>query len=264
MKVLSLVPLLLVLTVGPAIATAATYTDFSDTAGLTLNGNAATAGTALRLVPDVIDQSGTAFLTNAVAFDATTAFSSVFKFHVATNRDDPTDGFSFLLQNDAAGAAALGAGSQGLGYVGLAPSVAVVFRGRGPSLIGAISGGVDPADLPRPFQPAGYYSGAEGAFYNQDEFAWIDYNPVSMGLSVFLSTTSTKPGIAIMSTTVDVFGTLGPQAYVGFSAGNGGAFGAQDILSWQFNATPVPEAGTSAMLVLGLAVMGLLRRRPTA
>ena len=68
-----------------------------------------------------------------------------------------------------------------------------------------------------------------------------------------------------MSTTVDVLGTLGSQTYVGFSAGNGGAFGSQDILNWSFTST-VPEPSTIALL--GAAAFGLLgyglRRKQTA
>lgn len=52
------------------------------------------------------------------------------------------------------------------------------------------------------------------------------------------------------------------MADVGFSAGNGGAFGNQDILNWQFNAAPVPEPGAVGMLVMGLAVLDLVWRKP--
>ena len=151
----------------------------------------------------------------------------------------------------------MGAGGQGLGYVGLSPSVAVVFRGRAPDLIGVITGGVDPANLPIPFQPTGYASLGEGAFYNQNEFAWIDYSQTTTVLSVYLSPTSTKPGSPVMSTTVDVLATLGNNAYVGSSAGNGGAFGNQDILNWNFTAVPVPAAVWGGMAFLG----GLVIRR---
>ena len=85
----------------------------------------------------------------------------------------------------------------------------MVFRGRDPNLIGIITGGIDPADPSINFKPPDYYTGVEGEFYNKDEFAWIDYNPVTTTLSVFLSTHSTKPGSAIMSTDVDVHGDLG-------------------------------------------------------
>lgn len=262
MKSIWIWALTLTLAQGTAYATSANYADFSSTAGLTLNGDAAQAGSVLRLVPNEESKAGTAFLSSAVSFDATTGFSTAFKFNVATDTGNPTDGFAFLLHNDAAGDTALGAGGQGLGYVGLSPSVAVVFRGRNPNLIGVITGGIDPDSLPTPFQPAGYYTGAEGEFYNQDEYAWIDYTPGT--LKVYLSATATKPGAALMTASVDIFGALGSQAYVGFGAGNGGAFGAQDIQSWSFATAPVPEPATAAMWALGLAVLPLLRRRRQA
>jgi len=251
----------LLLALGSASATTAVYNDFSSTDGLTLNGDAAQAGSRLRLVPFLPAQSGTAFLNEALTLDAGTGFQTHFKFHVDTNAGDPTDGFAFLLQNDGAGVNALGAGGQGLGYVGLTPSVAVVFRGRNPNLIGVITGGTDPADLPIPFQPPGFFSAGESDFYNQPMNAWIDYDAGSTTLKVYLSDTDIQPGDAVMTASVDLFGTLGTQAYVGFSAGNGGSFGDQDILNWQFTTTPVPEAGTAGMLALGLLSLGLMRRR---
>ncbi|OYY93813.1 MAG: hypothetical protein B7Y41_10135 [Hydrogenophilales bacterium 28-61-23] len=263
MKMLALVPLICALSAGEASATSSNYTNFSSITGLTLNGDAAQAGNVLRLVPSADTKSGTAFLTAPIFLDGTTGFSTAFEFNVTTATDDPTDGFTFLLQNDAGGVNSLGEAGQGLGYVGLTPSVAVVFRGRNPNLIGVITGGVDPAALPTPFQPAGYYSGTEGEFYNQNEFAWIDYDASTKNLSVYLSTSSAKPGTAIMSTTVDIFSTLGSQAYVGFSAGNGGAYGSQDILNWSFT-SPVPEPETYAMLLAGLGLVGWQIRRRAA
>jgi hypothetical protein len=263
MKLLLLVPLAWVLSVEQAAATSFSYADFSSTAGLTLNGNAAQAGSVLRVVPSVASQAGTAYRTAAEPLNATTGFSTAFEFNVST---DPlsalgvTDGFTFLLQNDAAGANALGAAGQGMGYAGLSPSVAVVFRGRDPNLIGVITGGVDPANLPIPFQPAGYYTGTEGQFYGQNEFAWIDYDASTQLLSVFLSNGSTKPGTPIMTTAVNIFGTLGPQAYVGFSAGNGGAFGNQDILNWSFTTETVPVPAATWLFGSALGLLGFRRR----
>ena len=243
---------------GLASAASLTYNDFSSTAGLTLNGNAAQSGSVLRVVPSLADQAGTFYYTTPIPLDGSTGFSTAFEFLVQTDRNNPTDGFTFLLQN--VGVNALGAGSQGLGYVGLSPSVAVVFRGRAPSFIGVITGGTDPANLPVPFDPPGSTSFTEGAFYGQDEFAWIDYSPGGT-LKVYLSSTSVRPATPVMTTSVDIAGTLGSQTYVGFSAGNGGAWGSQDILKWSFDSSEqVPEPSTAGIFALGLAALGLLRR----
>ena len=248
----------LLLAAGAASATTAVFNDFSSVSALTLNGNAAKVGNVLRLVPAEETQAGSAFLTEALNLTAGTGFQTHFGFRVTTDSGDPTDGFAFLLQGG--GPTALGAAGQGLGYAGLSPSVAVVFRGRNPNLIGVITGGTDPADLDPAFQPPGYYSGVEGEFYNQEMNAWIDYEAASTTLRLYLSTSDTRPAAALMTASVDLFGHLGPQAHVGFSAGNGGAVGDQDILNWQFVTTPVPEAGSAAMLALGLLSLALLRR----
>jgi hypothetical protein len=257
-----LLPLLMasVLPAGQALATTFTYNNFSDVSGLSLNGDAAKSGSVLRVDSSAVGTVGSAYQTAPVPLDGNTAFSTSFEFLVSTNPGDPTDGFTFLLQK--VGPSALGDGGDGLGYVGITPSTAVIFRGRGPSFIGVINGGVNPSALPTPFEPPlGFTSLPEGVFYNQNEYAWIDYNPTTTSLSVYLSTTGVKPASAIMTATVDVFGNLGSQAYVGFSAGNGAAFGNQDILNWTFTSTEVPEPSTAGVVGMGLATLGLVRRR---
>ena len=245
---------------GLATAGSFSYNDFGSVAGLTLNGNAAQAGSALEVVPSVVSQAGTAFYTTPIALDGSTRFSTSFEFLVQTDPNSSLgvpDGFTFLLQD--VGPSALGAGGQGLGYVGVDPSVAVVFRGRGPSFIGVIAGGIDPANLIVPFDPAGSTSFTEGAFYGQDEFAWIDYTPGGT-LNVYLSSTDVKPLAPVMSTSINLAGNVGSQAYVGFSAGNGGAYGSQDILNWSFDSSEAPEPATASIFALGLSALALLRR----
>jgi hypothetical protein len=247
--------LLLIAALSAGIATAGSfsYVDFSSVSGLTLNPPAAQVGNVLRVAPDILSEAGTAYYTTPIALDGSTAFSTAFEFLITTPVGDPTDGFTFLLQNQ--DVTAVGGAGQGSGYVGLSPSVAVLFRGRGPAFIGVVVNGVDPL----PGAPAGATTHTEGDFYNQNEFAWIDYDPSTLLLSVYLSPTSTKPGTADMSTTVDVFGTLGSQAFVGFSAGTGAASGNNDILNWSFT-TDTPEPGTAGIYAFGLAGLGLLRR----
>jgi hypothetical protein len=249
--------------VGPAgVARAASfsYSDFSSTTGLTLNGDAAQAGNVLRLVPSTDTQAGTAFYDTPMSLNAGTSFSTAFSFNVTTGLGGggAPDGFSFILQN--IGVTALGDGGQGLGYTGLSPSVAVLFRGRDPSFIGVIAGGIDPANLPTPFSPPGAATGlTEGAFYGQDEYAWIDYSGGM--LDVYLSSTNVKPGTATATATMGLAAILGSDAYVGFGAGNGGGYGTQDILNWNFNETQsVPEPPAGLILVAAGLALGFCRR----
>jgi hypothetical protein len=247
------------LTASLAGAASINYSDFGgDTSNLQLNGNASIQGSALQLVPNQETQAGAAFEKNAVSFNADTWFSTFFKFNISTDPGNVTDGFAFVLQNDIV--TALGDAGQGNGFTGIAPSLAVIFRDRGPAFIGAVVNGEDtlnndppgPADA-TPFDP-------EGTFYNHDEYAWIDYNPYTTTLSVYLSDTNSKPGAAVMSTNVDAAAILGSQAWVGFSADNGLGTGTQDILSWTYE-SGVPEPGTLSLYTLGLAIAAWARKR---
>lgn len=52
---------------GSAQAATITYADFSSTAGLTLNGNAAQVGNVLRVTPANFNQAGSVFSTSAIS-----------------------------------------------------------------------------------------------------------------------------------------------------------------------------------------------------
>lgn len=240
-------------TTGLTNAAAFTYNDFSDVSGLTINGDAAQVGSILRVAPNADSKAGTAYQTTPVSFTTSTAFNTSFEFNITTDVGNPTDGFTFLLQN--AGVNAVGGAGEGSGYTGISPSVAVLFRGRDPSFIGVVTNGVNPL----PSSPPDATSYTEGDFYNRNMFAWFDYDPATTALNVYLSDTSTKPALADMSTNVDVAGTVGSQAFVGFSAGTGGAFGDNDILKWSFSSNEVPEPGTVGLLLVG--ALGAMSRR---
>ena len=66
--------------VGIAQATTLTYPDFSNTSGLTLNGNAAQVGNVLRVTPAINGQAGSIFSTNAISLASNVSFSTAFQF----------------------------------------------------------------------------------------------------------------------------------------------------------------------------------------
>ena len=96
------------------------YPNFSSIAGLNLVGNAAQAGSQLRLTANVNSQVGAAWFTTAQGIEA--GFDTTFQFQI-TNA--AADGFAFVVQNS--GTSAIGGGGGGIGYDGITKSLAVEF-----------------------------------------------------------------------------------------------------------------------------------------
>lgn len=247
---ITIVPLAALIAFGVSPASAAVtvvFPDFSTSAGLQLNGNAAAGpgvGNVLRLVPATTNESGSAFSTSQVnASD----FSTVFQFRLSDrggiadgSGQVGADGFTFTLQTVANTA---GGSGGGLGYQGLSPSVAVefdTFANTGAPIFDPSSNhlGIDingnvvsiqTVDVAPDFDDGNLWT------------AWIDYNNATTTLEVRVSETAIRPTLPTLSGTINIFGILGQNnAFVGFTAGTGGAFENQDILNWQYNDTFSP------------------------
>ena len=237
-------------------ATAFIYNDFSSTAGLTINANAAQAGTALRVVPALQNQVGTAFFTSAVDVSA---FSTAFSFKITAPFNDGADGFTFAVQRN--GANAVGGLGGSLGYGGLGSSAAVEFDtwnngfpyDSSGNHVGIDTGGSVISNVTANVAPS---------FENgQVWYAWVDYN--GSQLDLFLSTTGVKPVGATLSYVIDLPTVIGgSSAWVGFTAGTGFAGENVDILSWSFKDAPeIPEPGTLGLLGGALLGLSIWRRR---
>jgi len=133
--------------------------DFSDATDMTLNGSATNADTGgrLRLTDAVDGETGSAFFNDQVRLrfpDRSIYFAFVAEFDVKVTPDagDPGEGFFFVVHNDPAGPAALGAGGGGMGWAGLQSSFGVKFDFSNPlgSQTGVYAAGEpvsgDPAD----------------------------------------------------------------------------------------------------------------------
>lgn len=218
------------------------FDGFADTSLLTLNGNAATVatvdGTVLRLATASGFSSGSAFSSATV--DAT-KFSTKFVFRI-TDSDGITDcvneagadGLVFVAQSVSS---SIGGAGGGLGYAGIDNSVGVEFdtycNGElndpgtnhvGIDLEGSVthlaSGEFTAEILPR--------------FDNGElRYVWVDYDGAT--LRVYVNEFDVQPFQPVVSRALDLPTILEQNtAFVGFTAGTGGAWGNHDIVYWEY------------------------------
>jgi len=235
----------------PAFAVIVTFSDFSDTTGLTLNGDAivvidnnevpsfGSGDQVLRLVPAENHKSGSVFSTTTVnAAD----FSTKFQFRITDpgGNKEPrgigevgADGFVFVIQSidDEIG----GTGGS-MGYEGILTSVGIEFdTWHNPfdpdtNHIGVlIDGSVNTnSQANSVFIPTRFDDGSL-------QTAWIDYDGTT--LRVFIAPDGDdKPDDPVLEHELDIPEIIGQDdAFVGFTAGTGGAFGNHYIVNWTYS-----------------------------
>ncbi|MBD2612783.1 DUF4347 domain-containing protein [Nostoc punctiforme FACHB-252] len=231
------------------------FTNFASTSGLKFNGSSAKFGTALRLTPASASKTGSVFYTTPIALDTDTSFQTQFQFQLRGGTLG-SDGFTFVLQNSPAKANAIGSRGGNLGYGGtvnpITQSLAIKFdtfkNATDPNNnnIAVLRDGNVTAALATTSNVTDSNSGTpidlnSGTPIN----AWIQYNGNTDKLDVFLSQSSTKlpTAKAALSYEIDLTSVLGSQAFVGFTAGTGSRFNAQDINSWTFNSDNNSSSG---------------------
>ena len=258
-------------------ATTVTYNDFSSTAGLTTVGSTRTAttsdGTVLRLTPSASNQSGAAYSTSAVTLGANATFSTTFQFRFTNPGGiNPADGITFVL---AANPTGLGANGGGLGYAGVANSVAVEFdtfnNGYSSNHVGIDTNG-NLTDYARTnvygVSTCDFSSGlGAGCMSNGDLWtATLGYDGTSLTARLY-DPAMGSTFAAITNYNINIASLLGTnQAYVGFTGSTGAGYENQDIVNWRFSNTtqllsPVPEPKTYAMLLSGLGLIGFIAFR---
>jgi glucose/arabinose dehydrogenase len=233
------------------------YTSFPNNNGLKLNGAASVTSSTLQLTPNSINQRGTAFYSAAIPLNAATSFQTNFQLK-AVGGTTGGDGFTWIVQNSAAGNAALGNGGSGLAYEGVASSFAIEFdtvKNIGELNSNHISiwrnGSLQSSLLTKAIN-IDFNSGPPVN-------AWIDYNGDSDQLALYISSTTTKPTSPVGSVALDLFSLVGNRAYFGFGAATSTVRNAQQVLNWKLSldrpvTPPPPPPGnlTSEDVVTGL------------
>jgi hypothetical protein len=173
--------------------------------------------------------------------------------------NNAADGFTFTVQNDPNGTAALGDNGGGLGYAGIQNSVALFFDlYPGVSQVGQYVNGTrtDTFDL-------------GGGGIDLHAGAALDVTLTYDGTQFRVTVTDDANPANTFSTTfsaVDIPGVVqGTTAYVGFTGGTGGSTSIQDIRTWSYVDPPAPyrppepAAGARSMGDAGIPARDVVR-----
>ena len=206
---------------------------FSSTAGLTLNGSAmANNDTRLQLTNGGLNQAGSVFWNTLIGINS---FSTKFEFQISSAQ---ANGFTFCIQNVAP--TALGGSSAGLGYQGIAKSVAIKFnfydyQGEGSDSTGVYTNG-DPPLLPSTdISPSGIQLSSGDSIDAQ-----VTYDGTTLTLNLLDLVTNKTFTTSWPINIPQIVG--GNAAYVGFTGGTGGLTASQKILTWTYGTQTAAQA----------------------
>jgi hypothetical protein len=193
--------------------------------GMVTLGYSSIQGTALQLTSGGQAQQSAAWYPKQVSVSG---FTTDFDFQLPSSN---ADGFTFTIQNSAKGIWAMGYNGCGLGYQGIANSVAVAFNLYGTSgnaqTVGVYTNGVTPAGSSIDMGSAGINLHNGHVFH-----AHLVYAGTTLTVTVTDATTGASFTHAF---TVNIASTVGSSsAYTGFTASTGASTAVQRILDWTY------------------------------
>jgi hypothetical protein len=225
-------------------ASGLTSVDFSDgfdnaTDLLSLNGTSTTSGSTLILTDGGQYEAASAFTTSLVSVST---FTNSFNFQLL---NPAGDGFTFTIQSSSP--TALGGVGGNLGYgaddfpggnPAIGNSVAIKFdlannSGEGNNSTGLYLNGATPTNVGSIDLTSSGINLHSGDIFN----VTMTYNGATLSVTITDTVTGAK---ATQQYTV----SIGPSAYVGFTAGTGGMSATQEILNWTFTSGSNQSAPT--------------------
>jgi hypothetical protein len=236
-----------------------------------LNGNASVLPNGvLRLVANRVAQAGSMFLSAPINI-RDSDFKSTFQFQITSGNvpGDRSDGFAFVIQSDARGAAALAGAGGRIGYGDnppdpalpeIKPSIDIEFDTHQNSFdpndnhVGIMENG-DPVNHLVVGTPSWRLDDGE------IKTATIGYNHTTHLLSILLTTTgsgSTSPLSFAFS--IDVNPITGDNVFFGFTAATGSGSANFDMLNWQLTVGPIFAGTPGRPDCLGESVTALTRQ----
>ncbi len=198
---------------------------FSSSASvMTFNGSTQLNDTRLQLTDGGANQAGSAWFNTPV--DVTT-FTNDFAFQLE-NADG--DGITFTIQGT--GPTALGSAGGGLGYAGIAKSVAIKFdlysnSGEGDDSTGLYQNGAAPTT---PFVDL---TGTGIDLHNGDTFSvHMTYDGTTLAMTI---TDGVTGAVYTTSWPINIPQVIGSNtAYLGFTGGTGGSTSSQKVETWTY------------------------------
>jgi hypothetical protein len=228
---------------------------FNSGVGYTVNGTAVFQGAnTLNITTDVYGEANSVYYDSMVNDQG---FIASFDYYLDPSYPNdglsPADGFTFVLQDDSRGTAAVGDAGGNLGYAGsdpVTPSVAVAFNVFYQHTVGT-------SLLTDGNNPANYNDVSPVQLLTDPVNVFLNYSGSQLVETLTDLTTSAQYQTAY---TIDIAGTLGSStAFVGFTGGDASGTSLQHISNFQYQAVPEPS-GLGA-IACGLGVLVLRRRR---
>ena len=205
-------------------------------------GNAVSPSLTVNLTPNRARGIGAAFMKLSYPTDSPSCsyfgFSSSFSFYLIQGDGINGQGFTFAVVLNSS----LGEGGSQLGYGGgIGPGFAVEFDTSADSWdppYRHIGINVGRTAVSTVTQPASFLYD-----YNGLTYAWVDLDPVSHTLSLFISKKKSKPIVPLLSTVLDLCKVMGlpsnstlPPLYAGFtSSANDAAYGTNAMFDWSIS-----------------------------